>query len=310
MKERDMDAQTVIESYVRDVTRYLARRDRADVALELRALLGEELAARTTRAGHPADSAIAMELLASFGPPGQVAVRYRPANALIDPADTRPFLTAAVVGGVGLGAVVGLAQPHSPKDAVTVASLSWLGLLVVIFAVRSWAKRQWPGFAAWKPRDPDRVSRLANLALVAIIVTGIVAYGAPLWVYAQFAGGGRVPPGLARLAYASNFQAMRLPWLLVLWGAQALLCIWVTVEGRWRAFTRRAEAGLALAVSLVLVWFLAGGPMFQTPAVDHTAKTWLAVITLGVFADAFAKTSRFVPPSPPTPRPGRSTLAA
>jgi hypothetical protein len=305
-----MDAQTVIESYVRDVTRRLARRDRADVALELRALLGEELVARATRAGRPADEAMAMELLASFGPPGQVAVRYRPADALIDPADTRPFLTAAVVGGVGLGAVVALAQPHSPKDAVTVAILSWLGLLVVVFAAGAWARRQWPGLAAWKPRDPDRASRFASLALVAIIVTGIVAYGAPAWVYAQFTGGGRLPTGLARLAYAPDFQAMRLPWLLVLWGGQALLGAWVAVEGRWRALTRRAEASLALGVSLVLVWFLAGGPMFQTPGVDHTAKTWLGLITLGVFADAFVKTSRLVRPSPPTPGPGRSTLAA
>jgi hypothetical protein len=311
MKERDMDAQTVIESYVHDVTQHLARRDRADVTLELRALLGEELADRATQAGRPADASMAMELLASFGPPGQVAGRYRPANALIDPADTRQFLIAAVVGAVGLAAAaVAFGQPPSPKDALTVAILSWLGLLVVFFALRSWARRHWPGLVAWKPRDRDRVSRFASLALVGIIVVGIVAYGAPAWVYAEFTGSGRLAPWMARMAYAPDFQAIRLPCLLVLWGAQALLAVWVGVEGRWRRLTRRIEAGLALGVPLVLVWFLAAGPIVQAPAIDHTVKAWLAIITLGVFVDACVKLSRLVGPFPPTPRQGRSTLAA
>ena len=41
-----MDPQALIESYVDDVVRRLPRRQRSDVGLELRSLLGEELAAR------------------------------------------------------------------------------------------------------------------------------------------------------------------------------------------------------------------------------------------------------------------------
>ena len=95
-----MDAQTVIESYVRDVTQQLRRKDRSDVALELRALLTEELAARA--AGAPADEAMAIELVRSFGAPSEVAARYRPATPLLDAADTRPFIIAAILGALPL----------------------------------------------------------------------------------------------------------------------------------------------------------------------------------------------------------------
>ncbi|HLK26333.1 MAG TPA: hypothetical protein VKT30_16875 [Caulobacteraceae bacterium] len=303
-----MDAQTVIDSYVRDVTNRLPRRDRADVGAELRALLTEELAGRAEAAGRPADEAMATEMLAGFGAPAETAARYRPSPALIDPTDTRPFLTAAIVGGVAFAAVAPLAQPHAPpKDAVSVAVLSWLGLLLLVFAARAWARRHWPRLVAWKPRDPDRVSRFGSVALVAVIVLGIVAYGAPAWVWSEFSHGGRLP---AWLAYAPDFQALRLPWLLAVWGAQGLLYAWLAVVGRWRPLIRWTDAVLALGVALVLVWFLAAGPMFTSAAVDHTVKAWMAVISLGVLADAVVKASRLTRPSAPKPRPGSSALAA
>ena len=50
-----MNAQDVIESYVRDVARLLSRDKRNDVALELRELLHDELAARAEAAGRAPD---------------------------------------------------------------------------------------------------------------------------------------------------------------------------------------------------------------------------------------------------------------
>lgn len=111
-----MDARTVIESYVHDVTQLLRRKDRADVALELRALLTEELAART--GGAPADEAMAIELVRSFGAPSEVAARYRPATPLLDAADTRPFLMAALIGALVIMtgvAVAPSAVAHPPR---------------------------------------------------------------------------------------------------------------------------------------------------------------------------------------------------
>ncbi|HWF76191.1 MAG TPA: hypothetical protein VN694_03355 [Caulobacteraceae bacterium] len=306
-----MDAQTVIESYVRDVTQRLPRRTRADVALELRALLMEELAARA--AGRAADEAMAVELVRGFGAPGEVAGRYRPAAPLLDAADTRPFIMAAIAGALVIMAGVAIApaagaHPHQAANAATGAILGWLGFLFVVFAARSWAQRHWPSLTAWRPHDPEKVSRAASLALVAVIVLGIVCYGAPTWVAAQFTGG-PVPAWMTTVAYAPDFQANRLPWLFGLWVAQALLILWVALEGRWRAPTRRIEAGLLLGVSLALIWFLAAGPMFQTAAVDHTAKAWLAPVAILMLVYAVWKVAKLSRPPAPPMQPGASSLA-
>ena len=201
------------------------------------------------------------------------------------------------------------AHPHQATNAATGAILGWLGFLVVVFAARSWARRRWPSLIAWRPRDPDKASRVGSIALVAIIALGIVCYGSPTWVAAQFTGG-PVPAWMARLAYAPDFQSTRLPWLLTLWVAQALLMAWVALDGRWRALTRRIEAGLALAVSLALIWFWAVGPMFQVDAVDHTAKVWLAPVAMLMLLYAGWKIAMLVrPPAAPPMQPGASSLA-
>lgn len=307
-----MDAQTVIESYVRDVTRRLRAKDRADVAMELRALLSEELAARA--GGGPASEAMAIALVRGFGSPGEVANRYRPATPLLDAADTRPFVMVAVLGAlvimVGVStAPAAAAHPREATNAATGAILGWLGFLVVVFAGRSWARRHWPALTAWRPRDPDKASRVGSLALVGIIALGLVCYGAPTWVAAQITGG-TVPAWMARLAYAPDFQTTRLPWLFALWIAQALLMAWVAVDGRWRALTRRIEVGLNLGVALALIWFWAAGPMFQAAAVDHTAKTWLAPVAMLMLLYAGWKIAMLVrPPAAAPMQPGASSLA-
>jgi hypothetical protein len=300
-----MDAQTVIESYVRDVTAKLPMRDRSDVATELRALLSEELAARA--AGRTPDEAMAVELVRGFGSPAQAAERYRPASPpLLEGADTRPFLTWAIVGGLALATLAQLTQPHATRDAVTNALLAWLGLLLVVFALRNWARRHWPALRAWRPRDPDRANRFGSLMLVAGIALGVTCYGAPRWVFATFSGGGRLT---VMFDYAPQFQAMRLPWLLGLWGIMPLVYAWLAVEGRWRPLTRRVEAILSLSVGLVLGWFLVAGPMFIAASVDRAVKTWLVLITAGLLADAALKIGRAWPRNaPPRGRPG-ATLA-
>jgi hypothetical protein len=66
----------LIDSYVREVAECLPRKQRADVASELRQLLAEELDAKAVAAGRPADAAMATELLRAFGRPAEAALRY------------------------------------------------------------------------------------------------------------------------------------------------------------------------------------------------------------------------------------------
>ena len=73
-----MHASEVIETYIDDTVRLLPRRQRDDVATELRSLLNEELHARAQESGRPPDESLALSLVRDYGRPNEVAARYQP----------------------------------------------------------------------------------------------------------------------------------------------------------------------------------------------------------------------------------------
>ena len=89
-----MTADELIDSYVANVVTLLPRRQRRDVAQELRVLLREE--ADAAASGQASREQAASALLVGFGRPADVAARYGSPVTLIDPADTRRFLTLAM----------------------------------------------------------------------------------------------------------------------------------------------------------------------------------------------------------------------
>ncbi len=95
-----MDANTLIESYVDDVARRLPRKIRNEVGLELRALLTDELASVAAQIGRPPDSELALQVLAKFGRPEDVAARYGGERGftLIEPAHAPAFVSIAALG--------------------------------------------------------------------------------------------------------------------------------------------------------------------------------------------------------------------
>jgi hypothetical protein len=95
-----MTAYQVTDIYIDDVVRLLPRRQRDDVAAELRALLSEELNARTRDLGRAPNKAQA--LARGYGRPNEVAARYQPAWTIVDPADSRSFMRAAIIGAGAL----------------------------------------------------------------------------------------------------------------------------------------------------------------------------------------------------------------
>src|SRR6185369_19901 len=93
--EPPMNVEDMLDSYVSNVVKRLPRRQRVDVALELKSLLAEELAGEDGIRPTPERT---LERLRAFGRPADVAARYRPAVTIIDPSDSRLFLRASVVG--------------------------------------------------------------------------------------------------------------------------------------------------------------------------------------------------------------------
>lgn len=294
-----MNADQLIESYVSDVVRRLPRRLRGDVAVELRALLREELTGRVAKRGGAPEQATpdeAMALLTGFGRPAEVAARYRSTFTIIDPEDSRTFLKAAVVG-VALIWLIGLIDTFrgrlgSIDDAlralqefyfsVGLPALMWPGLLVVYFGLAAWTRRRWPQSGVWKPRPEERnsVNRFGLASAIVFWAAGTAVLVNPAGAL-NLVTGGRLPEaGAAALTYDDDFLRLRGPVVLAVIAAMLVLAIAVLVRGRWETTTRRAQVVLNVVTAGVLLWVLLGGQIFREPGADELVKTAIGITLL------------------------------
>ncbi len=83
-----------------------------------------------------------MALVRDYGQPNEVAARFQPRSAIIDPADSPSFLRAAIMGA-GVLLVLGamsMRRPSPPGTAgnlVQLGILFWLGALVALIYLPS-----------------------------------------------------------------------------------------------------------------------------------------------------------------------------
>lgn len=245
-----MDVNEVIDAYVRDVAFHLPRARRNDVALELRALLHEELAARADAAGGRPDRAMAMALLAEFGHPAEAAQRYHPQPALIEPAHTRLLLIWVLGGTVVLG--MHAAVTDGPIDAGALF-LQWLGALLLCFAVLGWWRRRPSERFGWTPgHGPEWMPRsLSAFALACLLAFPVFMYAAPL-DFARLLLPAAVP--VDGLALAPEFAGSRLRLsTMVLLVALALQYGMALALGSRPTWLRRIEVAITLALGMLFV---------------------------------------------------------
>lgn len=309
-----MEARDLIESYVTDVAVRLPRKQRNDVAFELRALLQEELHAKAEETGRSIDVATATEFLRAFGRPVDVAARYRPTLMIIDPADGRAFLRATAIGLTiiwCLGLVKCFERPIASGwdvlsalgqwwGTVVIPSLWWPGMLVVGFGMSSWVSRRWPRTAEWKPRAGDRiVGGRAGLVMGLVgALCGLFVLTAPRWVLARFFGGELAPAAYDALTYTDTFLQRQAPILFVLLLMNVPLFLTVIVSGRWSTRMRRIESGLSLILCAVMAWTVLDGPILITPSGDRTAKSLMVLIIGFTLIYLGIKWHRSVRPTP------------
>ncbi len=309
-----MNANEVIESYVADVAVHLPRRQRNDVAFELRALIGEGLQDQADASGRQVDAAMAVEFLRTFGRPVEVAARYRPALTIIDPADGRRFLRAAVIGLAIIWSVGLLASLQRPIDSgwdllqaigqwwggIVIPSLWWPGMLVTGFAAAAWARRRRPHSNQWKPHPGERTpgARAAMVLALAGMVCGVLVLLEPRWVLDFFWDGRAAPQAYEALTYTESFLHTQAPWVLALLVLHIVLFAAAITSDRWAACMRRVETGLSLAMCAVLAWTVLGGPIFRAQSSDGVAKFSLALIILFTLAGMGITLYRRVRPAP------------
>lgn len=277
-----MNATDVIETYLNDIARRLPRRERLDVANELRSLLTEELQARARELGRPPDAAMALLLVRDHGLPAEVAARYHTPWTIIDPADSTRFVKAALLGAGAL-IVAGSISESRPSPArnieetVKIGILAWLGILVLLFGALSWMRRIWPKVTVWKPRARDRVNRIGTAVAVPLATLCVVFYAAPRWVL-EHVSNGRFETSWA--TYTSGFQRYRLPLFIGLMAGLLILLSLAAINGRWQRLTRRMNVGLNLAMAAVVLALAVEGNIFVSSDVDIMARKLLALAAL------------------------------
>jgi len=310
-----MNANDVIESYVTEVALQLPRKQRNDVAFELRALINEELQGKAEESGRSVDAAMAIEFLQAFGRPEEVAARYRPALTIIDPADGHRFLRLTVIGMAIIwiaGLLERFSQPFgSVAEVLTmigqwlfsslVGSLWWPGVLVACFGMASWARRRSsPQASNWKPRAGDRIQGgRTGLALGIVgILCGVFLLMDPHWILDFFWGGHAAPAAYEALTYTDSFLHRQAPWLLGLILVNIPIFMVVMVQGRWSPAMRRIGTWLSLAMCVVMMWTVLDGPILMSPTSDRTAKFLMVLIVLLTLIDAGIKLYRRIRPAP------------
>jgi hypothetical protein len=284
-----MDPKAVIESYVDDVVRRLPRRQRADVELELRSLLGEELAGRSASAGRPADEAMAVALLSSFGSPQDVAERYGTGGFLIiRPAAGPGFAWASLIGvAVQWALTLPAALTRQPGDIVLNLGRWWLswgvgafwlpGFMVVVAIIAAWIAQRRPHATDWTPRirDRDRINR----PLLALGLAAWAGYMALLAVEPLLLDA--LPrPLAAAFTFDDAFLRTRGLWLFPVWGGQLLVHVAALVQGRWSRRTRLLSDMFGAGVCAVLAWFVAAGPIFAAKPADDITRAILSLVIL------------------------------
>lgn len=311
-----LNANEVIESYVTDVALQLPRKQRNDVAFELRALISERLQDKAEETGRAVDAAMATEFLNAFGHPETVAARYRPSLNIIDPADGHKFLRATFIGlaiiwGLGLLEVLQTAPEVGFLNAIVkwwggtvIGSLWWPGVLVAGFGISAWVGRRWPQNPQWKPKSNDRIhgGRLGMVMGLIGIVFGLYVLAEPRWVLDVVWGSHAAPAAYLALTYTDSFLQLQGPILFALIVFNIPFFIAVIVTGQHTPLLRRVETVSSLATCAVMVWVIMDGPIFMTATSDGVTK-WImlliVVFTLIAMAVGMYRTVRPAPNKQP-----------
>ncbi len=289
-----MTANEVIESYITDVAQALPRKQRNDVAFELRALISEGLQDKAEEAGRTVDAEMAVEFMRAFGRPEDVAARYRPTLNVIDPADGQRFLRATFIGlaiiwGVGFVALLQNISELGLLNAIMkwwfgtmIASLWWPGVLVAGFGISAWVHRRWPQTSEWKPRAAHRIEggRTGMVMGLIAMMCGVLILIEPRWVLDFFWDGKAAPVAYQALTYTDTFLHRQAPWILGLLLLNIPLFIATIIKGRHTMMLQGLETVFGLITCAVLIWTVMDGPIFMAQASDQTAKFILVMIVL------------------------------
>lgn len=286
-----MQPKEWIDRYVFEVGRRLPGKQCVDVALEMRSLIEDEL----DGLGHaPAESEV-LDVLAKFGPPDEMAVRYGAPNYLIGPVLLPVFrvvagivltIQAAVILfaiAVGVGVDGEMINPLESLAGLAGGLLQTFGMIVLIFGLveRFGDTQPESETKPWDPRtlpavvDQDRVKVGETVTSMVFLAVLIVLFNtSPRWTGITHIGeGATVVPIMSDAFWAYA------PWLTIVWGAELMLKAVVLLRGRWGAATRIVNIVISGAGLFILFDMLTSPePLLAFAPADPGLRVGLAVI--------------------------------
>jgi hypothetical protein len=311
----------LLDRYVHQVGRRLPKKQRADVEQELNSLLLDALEERSGSTQEVVTEDEQAAVLKEFGPPAEMAARYRPANRyLIGPRlyDIYWTVVAAVGGALTLSfAILALLVALGRPETLDAFGSSLLGLaeayLSALMGAFGWVtiaffvlERVLPESAfdgeekgAWDPRslppidDRTRIEVGGVIAEIVFTVIALLVFNMfPEWIGVNYwASLNDGPSQFHQIPMlAPVFFTLYLPLLNVSWILKIGLNIVLLRQGRWQRWTRVADFFLA-AFGVYVAARLAFGPDLLTmegirdPSLRETLARWVPlVLRLALYA--------------------------
>ena len=265
----------LIDRYIHEVGRFLPRKKRGSIQVELRSAVVDTL---EDRYGPEADQDQVEEILLEFGKPRDVAASYHPRGQYLVGPGLYPIfqmvawiVVAAVLGAQLLAFGVGVfiaGEPFSALETLAAlvgsvpASLGWV--LIIFMILQYFDAKPYLEEEPWDPKSLPEVNPEENLkkgelifGLVGGILILVLVTLFPQWVGFVSTPGGAFYPNPVILDYLILIQVSLL--------ANILMNIYLLWKGSWTFLTRILKLGLD-AFSVVILAILIQG---------HNA--WLAV---------------------------------
>ena len=272
----------MFNQYAIEVGRYLPRRKRNDIQLEILSLLEDAVEDKSLVRDQPIDDTMRTEVLKEFGPPIIFAANYRKDDHLIGGRIYHLFLPVLQLAlalfalqyliGLGLAIVNGQADVLTQVDNLFSGAFQAFGVVVLTFALLertvpdAWLK--WPFEEMEKTWDPEKLKRDADQVKVkpgevmfeAVALVGfVILFGVfPYWV-----GFGSNLNGVWNFVpvLSENFSVF-LPWIIAYFLAKLILNIFLLRQEYWDNRTRWAAIGVKVYGILILFWLIYGPTVF------------------------------------------------
>jgi hypothetical protein len=278
----EFDYKELFNQYAVETGRYLPRRKRQDIQLEIVSLLEDALEDISETAGQQPDEAMAFEVVQAFGPPITYAEKYRQRDYLVGPAIFplfKPVLVFALalfliqyLVGLILSITGGGFDFLTMLDRFFDDGFQMLGVLVLAFALierttpENWLR--WPFKEMERTWDPKGL--LANKAKKAVKVRDVWfevvflgGFAVFLAFFPHYVGVGVNQNGVWGFvpALSENF-AIYQPWIIAYLLAKLVFNVVLARRSYWDTQMRWVNIGLRVLGFVLLGWMMFGADMF------------------------------------------------